>query len=630
MTHILKLQQLEPREVPASSQPFSPFPGGVTVISADVNDDGVSDLVAAPMDGGGPHVKVIDGATGNERLSFFAYDPDFRGGVTLTIGDVNGDGRVDIITGAGVGGGPHVRAFSGVDGSQLFNAFAFDSNLRGGVFVAAADFDNDGRDDILTGAGLGGGPHVRCFDVDGTLIGNTMIGDVTARMGIRVGCEPLDESGPALLTSVPGESQISKYRGFSGVFLGTAVETVSPDAWTLPSESASQNVVSSWNDAALRSIRAERTAPPRAARALAMIHTAIFDAVNTIEGGYESYLPQPQAPNAASSTAAAIEAGYRTATALFPSRKANFDKLRADQLAALADTGKTDGIAVGASAASIMLANRASDQPTALPYTPGTEPGQWRPTPTANAAFALPDWGRVKPFAMTSGDQFRPVAPPALTSNEYAEAFKEVKQVGSVNSATRTAEQTEIALLWAANAGTDTPPGMTNRIVENLVARRNLSLLESARTFALVNLAMADAGIVALDAKRLYNWWRPVTAIRDAETDGNPATTADATWTPLLATPNHPDYTSGHSTFTSAGAAVLTALFGNNVKVTAWAADMPNVSRTFDNFEEAAAEAGQSRIYGGIHTQYANQAGLESGKRLGQFVAESVLRPVSS
>ncbi|MGL6072686.1 MAG: hypothetical protein ACRC8S_00865 [Fimbriiglobus sp.] len=625
----LKLVPLESREVPASPELFGSFAGEVTVLSADVNDDGVNDVIAAPQAGGGPHIRVIDGATAADRLSFLAYDAEFRGGVTLAVGDVNGDGRADIITGAGVGGGPHVRAFSGVDGSPLFNAYAYDPGFRGGLYVAAADFDDDGRDDIVTGAGPGGGPHVRCFDVDGRVVGDTMIGDVDSRLGIRVGSAPYDSEGPALLTSRNGETQLSVYRGFTGQSLGKSVRSVDSKAWSLPNVSKSNDIISDWNDEVLRAIRAERTPPPRAARALAIVHTAIFDAVNAIERDYEAYLPQPEAPLGASTTAAAIEAGYRTALALFPQRASRFEQARNQQLAALPGTGISEGLTVGATAAALMLADRAKDQPAPIPYTSGTQPGQWRPTPSANAPFALPDWGRVRPFVMSSGDQFRPAPSPELTSSEYAAAFEEVKQLGSVSSSLRTAEQTEIALLWAANPGTDTPPGMTNRITANLVARRNLSLLDSARTFALVNLALADAAIVAWDAKRVYNWWRPITAIHEADADGNPSTIADASWVPLLPTPNHPDHTSGHSTFTSAGAAVLAALFGDETEVTAWAADRPNVARTFDRITSMAEEAGQSRIYGGIHTQYANQAGLESGERLGKYVIGNEMQAVS-
>jgi len=376
MTYYLKLLTLEEREVPAVSQLFANFIGEVTDLPIDVNDDGVVDLVAAPMVGGGPHIKVIDGKTGAEWLSFFAYAPEFHGGISLGVGDINGDGRADIITGAGIGGGPHVQAFSGVDGSELFNGFAFDSNLRGGVFVASGDFDNDGRDDIVTGAGDGSGPHVRCFNVEGNLIGNTMIGDVNSRRGIRVGCQANDSSGPVLLTAIPGESRGQSYRGFSGQLLNSDVPNIDPNSSSMPNEATKPNVVTIWNDLALRAIRAEKTAPPRAALALAIVHTAIFDAVNAIEGGYESYLPQAEAPRGASSAAAAIETAFRTMSSLFPTRVEDFQKLRDTQLGTLSEPGNADGIVVGAAAAAGILTNRASDQPTAMLYTPGSEPSQ--------------------------------------------------------------------------------------------------------------------------------------------------------------------------------------------------------------------------------------------------------------
>jgi hypothetical protein len=603
------------------------FTGGVAVACGDVNDDGIADVVTAAGRGGGPHVKVFDGATGKTLREWMAYDVGFAGGVSLTVGDVNGDNRADVITGARAGGGPHVKAVSVADGRELLNLMAYAAEFRGGVNVSTGDFDRDGRADVLTGSGEGGGPHVRCFGPDGKVMMETMLGDAASGTGIRVGCAAGGPTGDLLLAAVPGSNTVTAYDGIGGAvvssftpFGDTAVTVSGP--MTSPTDP-----VLLWNDVTLRAIRADRAPPPRASRALAMVSAAVFDAVNAIERKYQAYLPQPTAPAGASAEAAAITAAYRTVAALFPAQAAKFESMTSAQLSALPDAGKADGVAVGEAAAAAILANRTNDLPASPPYTPGTDPGDWRPTPPANAAFLLPGWGGLKPFAMTRGDQFRPAAPPSLTSAEYTAAYDEVKQLGGATGSTRTADQTEIAQFWAAGGGTETPPGMNNRIAAEVAGRRKLSLVDSARVFALLNLAEADAAVVAWDAKREYDYWRPITAIREGEADGNPATAGDSTWTPLIATPPFPAYTSGHSTFSAAGAAVLTALFGD-VAFTTWSGDLPGVARSFPNFTAAAEEAGMSRIYGGIHYQFDNTYGLSSGRQLGEYVAANFLRPV--
>ena len=606
---------------------FDPtFTGGVAVACGDVNDDGIADIITAALAGGGPHVKVFDGASGKVLLSFFAYDAGFSGGVSLAAADVTGDNRADIITGAGAGGAPHIKVFDGATGKEILSTFAYDRGFTGGVNVAAGDFDADGRADVLTGAGIGGGPHVRCFRPDGTVMEDAMVGDPTSTTGVRVGCVPGGTTGDQLIAVVPGSSTVTVYDRVGGKAVAT--HALLPGGSNLSAADAiNVNPVITWNDLALRAIRTDRTPPPKAARALAIVSTAVFDAVNAIDKKYTPYLAQPAAPAGASAEAAAIAAAHKTLVALYPAQAAQFDAAYTAQLAVLPEAGKADGLAVGETAAALMLANRTGDLPATPPYTPGTNPGEWRPTPPANAAFVLPGWGQLKPFTLTSGDQFRPAAPPALTDAAYTTAFNEVKDLGSTSSTARTADQTQIALFWAAGAATDTPPGMNNRIAQGVVGRKHLSLVESARVFALLNLAEADAGVTAWDAKRQFNYWRPITAIREAGTDGNPDTAAEPAWTPLLGTPAFPSYTSGHSTFSAAGAAVLTALFGD-MPFTTWSPDLPGVTRSFSSFTAAAQEAGMSRIYGGIHYQFDNQAGLSTGKEVGDQVVAEFLKPV--
>jgi membrane-associated phospholipid phosphatase len=210
----------------------------------------------------------------------------------------------------------------------------------------------------------------------------------------------------------------------------------------------------------------------------------------------------------------------------------------------------------------------------------------------------------------------------------YAFDFNLTKEVGDLNSATRTAEQTTIARFWADGAGTVTPPGHWNVIARELAISRGLSPAENARLFALLNIAEADAAICAWDAKYADNFWRPVTAIRAADTDGNPATDPNPAWTPLLATPPFPECTSGHSTFSGAAATVLARFFGSDaIPFVTTSEDLPGVTRSFSSFWEAAQEAGISRIYGGIHFMTANHLGLSSGARIGSYVMDNFLAP---
>src|SRR5262249_54776938 len=222
---------------------------------------------------------------------------------------------------------------------------------------------------------------------------------------------------------------------------------------------------------------------------------------------------------------------------------------------------------------------------------------------------------------------FRPGPPPALSSTAYAAAFEEVKSLGRADSTTRTAEQTQIARFWNDGLGTAFAPGYWNRIAQSVAADQGLSLASDARLFALLNVATADAIISCWDAKYAYSFWRPVTAIRAADTDGNPDTEPDSGWTPLLVTPNFPSYTSAHSTVSAAAAGVLTALFGDHYHFTVGAEGLPGITRSFASFDAAAEEAGQSRIYGGIHYSFENATGQQVGRNVAHYVMDHFLLP---
>jgi membrane-associated phospholipid phosphatase len=266
-----------------------------------------------------------------------------------------------------------------------------------------------------------------------------------------------------------------------------------------------------------------------------------------------------------------------------------------------------------------MLALRTADGANATPppYVTTGAPGDYRPTPPTSAAPVFTHWGAVTPFVLARGDQFRPAAPPALTSPEYARAIAEVQSVGQDSSTTRTADQTTIAKFWAGPI-----QNYWNDITDEVVLSQHASVAESARTLALVDLAVADATIGLYDAKYTFRRWRPITAIRMADTDGNPQTTADPTWTPLATTPADPSYPGAHSTVSAAAATVLTSLYGAR-PFTVTSPVLPGVTRSFTSFHDAVGEAGQSRIYAGIHTRLDHDAGVYLGRHVARYTLKN-------
>jgi hypothetical protein len=396
-----------------------------------------------------------------------------------------------------------------------------------------------------------------------------------------------------------------------------------------------------WNNAALECVRERRTAPPAATRAFAILHVAMFEAVNGIERKYESYPsgvdPAILAPpRGASSEAAAAAAAHTVLVALFPDRARRLDAELKRSLGRIRPgPAKLDGAAWGAICGKTMLASRAADGAAeSMPYTPAGECGRWQPTPPAFRAPLFPQWPRLVPFAMERTADFRAGPPPACDSPEYAAAFQEVKELGAIDSVLRSATETQIAFFWEDGPGSVTPPGRWQLIAQELARRFENSLLENARLFALLSITQADAAICAWDHKYHYDHWRPVTGIRSADLDGNPLTDVDPEWTPLIPTPPFPAYTSGHSTFSGGSAELLELFFGDrriaidirSPKPPIWPRHIASAVRSYASLREAAEEAGQSRIYGGIHWQYDNLAGLETGRALAQYVFASYLR----
>lgn len=386
-----------------------------------------------------------------------------------------------------------------------------------------------------------------------------------------------------------------------------------------------------FNSAALDAIRAEKNAPPMASRALAILHTAMYDAVNAVEQTHYPYYANFKAQGPTSAEAAAAVAAHRTLIDLFPNQERRFEAALDAALAAVAEgEAKERGIELGQQVAEKILAWRARDgADQTVRYTPGTRPGQWQPTPPEFKPALAPHWGDVTCFAMRRGAQFRPSGPPALTSEAYAAAFNEVKALGSVNSTARTREQTDIAWFWADGPGTCTPPGHWNLIAQDVARARGLTLPENARLFALLNVAMADAAISCWECKYKFDLWRPVQGIRRADEVDNPQTVADRQWTPLITTPPFPSYTSGHSSFSGAGSTILARFLGSDEFQFTTASDgLSNVRRSFNSFWQAADEASMSRLYGGIHWKFDNVDGLTAGRALAGYVFDNFMTPL--
>ena len=384
----------------------------------------------------------------------------------------------------------------------------------------------------------------------------------------------------------------------------------------------SQDVSITWINQALAAIQTDGTPPPKASRGLAMASLAMFDAVAAIEKT-PAYLVHVTPQAGLFPEVAAGAAAYQVLSSLYPAQAATLDQAFANFSSQVPDgLARTAAIAYGRSVGAAVVAARANDgSATAAPYTPVAGPGEWQPTPPANAPALLPQWANLTPFSMTSSSQFRPAGPPALTSQAWADAFNGVKSLGGANGSTRTADQTQIAKFWADGAGTVTPPGHWNKIAAQVGAAQGDTFERNVRMFAMLNVALADAGITAWNTKYAFHNWRPITAIRNADTDNNAATVIDPSWTPLLTTPPFPEYISGHSTFSSAAATVLSSLFGTAFGFTTdGVVDGATAQRSFASFVAAAAEAGQSRIYGGIHYQFSNVDGLAAGQALAQNV----------
>jgi hypothetical protein len=432
---------------------------------------------------------------------------------------------------------------------------------------------------------------------------------------------------------------------------GSALATPSAPTLSRPKTDA----VIAWNanagEAALAACIAPTDNPLHESRMYAMTHIAIHDALNAIDRRFQPYAYAGAARRGASADAAVAAAARGVMVPVLRQLTPPFGpecidrgvrSVEADYAAAIAEIpdgrAKTRGIAVGEAAAAAIVALRADDGADTtlldVDYQEGTAPGEYRFTPERPFAFA-PGWADVTPFVLKSPAQFRPGPPYSVTSRRYARDVNEVQALGGDGITTpnaRTDEQTEIAHFWVESS-----PLAWNRIGRTVARSQHLDLWENARLFGLLNLALADGYIGSFDTKYHYNFWRPVTAIREAATDGNPRTIADPTWTPLVITPPVPDYDSAHSVEGGAAAAVLARVLGNRVSFTACSRTLPAeadrcdsanpVLRHFDSFSEAAAENAVSRIYVGFHFRDAVETGVKHGNRIGRAAVKNFLRP---
>jgi hypothetical protein len=415
----------------------------------------------------------------------------------------------------------------------------------------------------------------------------------------------------------------------------------------------------------------QQVGPGRASRAMAIVHIAIFDAVNAIFGGYRSYAGITPAPNPTSVDAAVAQAARDTLAALFPSQAAQFDALLVEDLERIPNLrARANGVALGHRAAGAILALRSADgaqhpEPAmGTDFIPSDDPGKWRQDPISQGPLAIGCfWGEVHPFVLQTGAQFRVPPPPALDSPEYAAAFNEVKRLGGdgvVTPTERTADQTVAGIYWAYD-GTPSlcaPPRLYNQLTVQLADQHGATLPQLARLLALVNTAMADAGVAVWESKFFYQCWRPVTGIREADAgtgpsgsgDGNPATEGDANFTPLGApasnltgpnfTPPFPGYPSGHAGFGGAVFQILRRHFGTDAIPFTFVSDelngvtrdnagnvRPLIPRSFATLSQAEEENGQSRIYLGIHWSFDKTEGISQGRKVGDFVFDNAFGP---
>ena len=399
----------------------------------------------------------------------------------------------------------------------------------------------------------------------------------------------------------------------------------------LSSIAARADAVLDWNAIAINTAIDNGQNPFELARFAALEQLAVFEAVNSITGDYHPYLGYIVAPRGASTDAAAIQAAYQVLSTFFPKSKTALDAARSNSLASIPDSqAKVDGIATGDAAAFAMIALRGNDGASPPQFrTPGPVlPGEWQATPTCpsingTAVGVFFQWQYVTPFGIRRVSDFLLDPPPALTSNRYAKSFNEVKTVGSLNSPERPQDRTDVVLFYAVTSATL----VFNQAARQIAQQQGRSLSENARALALINMAINDSFVASFFNKYHYNFWRPETAIRAANTDGNPKTVPDPSFLPFVATPCFPSYPSNHGSGTGGGAEVSRRLYGESGhSITVSNPAVPNMVLHYTSFKQIIDDVSDARVYGGIHFRTDQEAGTQLGKAVGGAVYRHNLR----
>jgi hypothetical protein len=397
------------------------------------------------------------------------------------------------------------------------------------------------------------------------------------------------------------------------------VGTVSP---------AFANVITDWDEKAIAAVTPMAslggTNPYLAQRMMAMIHVAMFDAVNSIDRRYRPYLVQLPADPTTSKEAAAAAAAATILAAIDPKAPDKMKVAMETYLASIPEgAAKLNGIKLGAAVAEKVLEARANDGSNAPDaYRPRTAPGVYVPTAITISSM----WPDMKPFAIAKGSQFRPKPPIALESKEWASDYNELKEYGGQNSSKRTAEQTDTARFWLVG-----PPVAYHPFVRKLVIAKQMNVVDSARFMALVAIGITDSIIAVLDAKYRYNFWRPITAIRNGDNDGNPATEREAAWQPIANTPMHPEYPCAHCIQSGSVAGVVNAVFGtmNIPEIAMDSPTAPGVTHRWTSMVALTEEIASARIWAGFHYRFSTRVGTEMGLQIGQYVVKTVMQPAS-
>jgi hypothetical protein len=417
-----------------------------------------------------------------------------------------------------------------------------------------------------------------------------------------------------------GNMRASTGRSISQALIGASLAVAIP-------ASARANVITDWDEKAVAVVTPMAalggTTPYMAERMMAMVHVAMFDAVNSIERRYRPYLVQFPADAATSKEAAAATAAAALLATIDAKTAGEMKTALATYLASIPDgAAKSDGVRLGEAIAAKVIEARADDgcdAPDA--YRPRTSPGVYVPTPiTINSM-----WPEMKPFAIAEGSQFRPKPPIALDSVEWATDYNEIKDYGGQHSAKRTEQQTETARFWLVGA-----PAAYHPFTRQLVIAKQMGVVDSARFMGFVALGLNDAFIAVLDAKYHYNFWRPITAIRNGDSDGNPATEREATWQPIANTPMHPEYPCAHCILSGAVAGIVKTALGSTAipEIAMTSPTAPGVTHRFTDMTAYIEEIANARIWAGFHYRFSTRIGTEMGYQIGEYVVTNVMQPV--